>query len=90
MSPPKTGVATPHEVRVRMYRVGFGDCFLVLFNYRRRLADGRNQRSVLIDFGRTRTPRGRRGPDLPAVARQISQDCGGTLDVVVVSHRHSR
>ncbi len=70
-----------------MYQVGFGDCFLILFNYHRPLPDGRRQRSMLIDFGSTAGPRGRR-LDVEEVAKRIARDCGGKLDVIVVSHRH--
>ena len=87
VSPAGISGPTPHETRVLMYQVGFGDCVLVLFNYRRPLPDGRRQRSMLIDFGSTHGPRGRR-LDLAGVAARIGRDCGGKLDVIVVTHRH--
>lgn len=76
---------TPREVRVRMYQVGFGDCFLVSFYYSRKLEDGRAVRHMLVDFGSTRYPK--RGFELTGVAERISSDCD-ELDVLVVSHRH--
>lgn len=77
----------PHQVRVRMYQVGFGDCFLVLFDYKKDLADHRRQRSMLIDFGSSHGPKGAK-LDSKKVAERIAADCGGKLDVVVVTHRH--
>jgi hypothetical protein len=77
----------PFQVRVRMYQVGFGDCFLVLFDYKKPLGDGRSQRSILIDFGSSHGPEGR-SLKSEEVARRIAADCGGKLDVVVVTHRH--
>ena len=80
-------VTGPDRITVRMYQVGFGDCFLLSFFYRRPLADGRAERHVLIDFGSTHAPeRGRL--DMADVARRIGDDCGGKLDVLVVTHRH--
>jgi beta-lactamase superfamily II metal-dependent hydrolase len=79
--------AKPERVTVRMYQVGFGDCFLVSFAYARPLADGRAERHMLIDFGSTHAPRHQR-LDWTALARRVGEDCGGKLDVVVVTHRH--
>ena len=79
--------AKPEHVTVRMYQVGFGDCFLVSFAYPRPLPDGRADRHVLIDFGSTHAPRHQK-LDWPAIARRLAEDCGGKLDVVVVTHRH--
>jgi hypothetical protein len=70
-----------------MYQVGFGDCFLLSFRYGRPLRDGRAERQVLVDFGSTHAP-ARQRLDMAAVAEKIAQDCGGKLDVVVVTHRH--
>ena len=78
--------AKPARIRVRMYRVGFGDCFLLSFEYATPLSDHRSERHILIDFGSTRLP-GSRG-DLVPIARLINQHTGGKLDVVVVTHRH--
>jgi hypothetical protein len=73
------------EIRVRMYQVGFGDCFLVSFAYDGAFADGRRDRQVLIDFGTRRAATGVSAQD---VARKIAEHSGGRLDVVVVTHRH--
>ncbi|MFB7894076.1 hypothetical protein ACFC1I_17885 [Microbacterium sp. NPDC056044] len=82
-------MSTPIRVRVRMYQVGFGDCFLVSVEYDAPLADGRAERHLLIDYGTSRSPRegmarGRMGD----VAAMIEKHTGGELDVLVVTHRH--
>jgi hypothetical protein len=69
-----------------MYRVGFGDCFLLSFGYDRPLPDGRDERHVLIDCGTVRAPPG--GAGLVAVAHDIARRCAGRVDAVVVTHRH--
>jgi hypothetical protein len=43
-------------VTVRMYQVGFGDAFLLSFGYDAPLADGRDRRHILIDFGSLMDP----------------------------------
>jgi hypothetical protein len=75
-----------------MHQVGFGDAFLLTFRYRRPV-DGRDERHVLIDFGSTHWPheedRRNGGEDEHvAVARSIAQRTSGTLDAVVMTHRH--
>lgn len=75
------------SVSVRMYQVGFGDCFLVSFQYDGPATPGtRDERHLLIDFGRNRKPHF--GGDLTEVARSIKERCGGDLDAIVVTHRH--
>ncbi len=84
---------TPAEVRVRMYNVGFGDCFLLSFTYRKPVASDlepdkeRLVRHVLFDFGTT--SRARTRVTLARLAERIASDCEGRLDAVVVSHRHA-
>jgi hypothetical protein len=70
-----------------MHQVGFGDCFLLTFGYDRALADGRDERHVLIDFGSTRWPDDG-GDEHAVVAQAIAARCGGKLDAVVLTHRH--
>ena len=72
------------HVSVRMYEVGFGDCFLLTF------PTGDGPKRVLIDCGHHAA-----GPPLrhefPAVVDHILEDIaalGGHLDVVVCTHRH--
>jgi hypothetical protein len=77
-------VSGPSSVRVISYNVGFGDCFLLSFQYPDNTAD----RHVLIDFGTTKLPSlGERS--LEVVARQIRDDTNGKLHVVVATHRHA-
>lgn len=80
------GQPVPERTRIRMYQVGFGDCFLLTFEYAAPLQDGRSERQVLIDFGSTRRPK--EGASLEDVARMIEGHSGGQLDAIAVSHRH--
>jgi hypothetical protein len=82
-------VSAPLRVRLRMYQVGFGDCFLLSVEYDEPLPDGRAERHLLIDYGTSHSPRegmarGRMGD----VAALIEKHTGGELDVLVVTHRH--
>jgi len=74
---------SPVDVRIRMYNVGFGDCFLLTFRYK----DG-DERHVLIDFGSTAAPL-RRESQMDLTAANIKKITGGRLDAVVVTHRHA-
>lgn len=69
-----------------MYRVGFGDCFLLSFSYAQPLPDDRRERHVLIDFGSTSLPA---GGGLEKVGQLIRLHSAGQLDAVVVTHRHA-
>jgi len=76
---------TPTSVTIRSYQVGFGDCFLVSFNYGE---DGHAaRRHVLIDFGSTSLPK-KGGFSLDSVAKDIKAQTGGKLTAVVATHRH--
>ncbi|HEX2088248.1 MAG TPA: hypothetical protein VHF89_21350 [Solirubrobacteraceae bacterium] len=77
----------PSRVTVRLYQVGFGDCFLLTFSYPRRLEDGRTERHLLIDFGSTRWPKPRAG-GYAEIAADVKQRTRGRLDAVVMTHRH--
>lgn len=72
----------PHTLVIRTYQVGFGDCFLLTFEY-----DDTDNRHVLIDFGTVK-----RNPDsavsLDDVAQSIRDETGGKLHIVVATHRH--
>lgn len=76
----------PVRARVRMYQVGFGDCFLLSFEYPGALEDGRSERHILIDFGSTRRPA--HGGDPDEIASLITEHTHGALDVIVATHRH--
>lgn len=69
------------HVDIRAYVVGFGDCILL------RLPDGTQTRHVLIDFGRAPNDAGSL-ERFPAIAQDIAAQCGGHLDLVVVTHEH--
>jgi hypothetical protein len=81
-----TASSPPLRARVRMYQVGFGDCFLLSLEYREKLADGRDERHVLFDFGSTH---GARADAMVEVAELIRDHCHGQLDAVVATHRHA-
>jgi hypothetical protein len=79
-------MASPTSVEIRAYQVGFGDCFLVSFVYRK------FKRHVLIDFGTTELPKAgglKPSQHMPAVAEHIKKVCGGKLTAVVATHRHA-
>ena len=74
----------PKSVTIRMYNVGFGDCFLLTFEY------GNGARHMLVDFGSTSAPKsGSRKVDyMERVANDVKSVCKGKLDVLVATHRH--
>lgn len=69
------------DCRVRMFCVGFGDCFLLTFGYGKAV-----RYHVLIDFGTTRQAPD--GPDPVAVAKQIAATIGDDPWIIVATHRH--
>ena len=73
-----------NRIRIRMYRQGLGDCFLLTFPYDR----PERNRHVLIDFGTTKRPEGATEGWVMRIAEDIRDECGGELDAIVVSHRH--
>ena len=87
---------TPQRISLRVYPVGFGDCFLLGFHYA-----GGDDRFVLIDFGSTeltkkRMPRSHAFLDyMKKVADDIAARCGrkngkgGQLHAVIATHRHA-
>jgi hypothetical protein len=82
-------VSAPVTVRVRMYQVGFGDCFLVTVEYDGPLPDGRAERHLLIDYGSSRSARdGRAKGRMADVAALIEEHTHGVLDVLALTHRH--
>jgi hypothetical protein len=79
--------AAPTSVTIRMYNVGFGDCFLLTFNY------ARAARHMLVDYGSTSAPKrvpgtGKNTDYMKRVAEDIQAVCQGKLDVLVATHRH--
>ena len=72
----------PRALRIRAYDVGFGDCFLLTFQYKS------GERHVLIDFGSTAAAK--KGIPLEmTIAANIAEVTRGKLDAVVVTHRHA-
>jgi len=69
----------PTKITIRMFVVGFGDCFLLTFHYDPPLTD----QSILIDFGSASG-----NADLKGIANEIRQACNGKLYAVVATHRH--
>ena len=87
--PPTPRIKAPKSgVRVRMYRQGHGDCFLLAFKRSR----GTKPFFMLIDCGRKKgsTPEDLtdHNIDMDAVIEEIWKDTAGKLDVVVVTHEH--
>lgn len=71
-----------HGVRIRMYRLGVGDCFLVRFR-----RETEPPFTMLIDCGVHAAQAG--GPDLiREVATDIAKQTHSRLDVLVVTHEH--
>lgn len=74
--------APPGRVKVRMYRQGFGDCFLLAFG-----GEHGEQTYVMIDMGVVNAAGGK-----PATMRQIAASIhaatGGHVDVLVITHEH--
>jgi beta-lactamase superfamily II metal-dependent hydrolase len=75
--------ATPKQLTIRTYQVGFGDCFLLSFEY----AKGK-ERHILVDFGSTALPEKTPKKQLTLIANDIKQRTGGKLNAVVATHRH--
>jgi len=69
----------PTGLRVRMYRVGFGDFFLLS------VPSAKGAKHILIDCGVHAVDLGSIGD---AVA-QMAEDCGKHLSLVIMTHRHA-
>ena len=65
----------PTSYTLRAYWVGFGDCFLLTFNY------PKGDRHVLIDFGTAKQPPKTGAGYMHGIAKRIAEDCGGKLHV---------
>src|SRR5882724_8086565 len=72
----------PTSLTLRTYQVGFGDCFLLTFNY------AKDARHILIDFGSTGQPKIVGPNPMERIAADIKEQCGGKLHAVVATHRH--
>jgi hypothetical protein len=79
---PRAGEA---GIRVRMYRVGFGDFFLVTF-----LASSGEPAHVVIDCGVFKgTSQGGDIGSIEAAVEDMARVTGGQLALVVMTHRHA-
>ncbi|HEX7151610.1 MAG TPA: MBL fold metallo-hydrolase [Thermoanaerobaculia bacterium] len=68
------------KLRVRMYRVGMGDCFLVT------IGSGSKAQHILIDCG-VHSQSQFKG--LAEAVEAIEEETGGKLDVIVATHAHA-
>ncbi len=82
----------PIKAMLRAYQVGFGDCFLLSFEY-----TGGDKKHILIDFGSTGLPKGMPEKEKPGwmlrIARDIREQCkdkngNSKLHMLVATHRH--
>jgi hypothetical protein len=75
--------SVPKSVNIRTYQVGFGDCFLLSFDYA-----GGKKKHVLIDFGTKALPKGSPKGLMLKIANDIKDVVGNDLVAVVATHRH--
>jgi hypothetical protein len=75
----------PSSIAVRMYNVGFGDCFLLTFRYG---GAAKSERHMLVDFGSSAAPRYGPKDYLQRVAEDIARESQGKLHVLAATHRH--
>jgi len=81
--PPRPTPRAPRSVRVRMYRHGLGDCFLLSFPGLKR----GELFHILIDCGLISVATNPK-EKMTAVARDIQKTTGNRLDLVVLTHQH--
>jgi len=79
----KSSGTNTEQLRVRMYRVGFGDFFLLT------VPSKKGPQHILIDCGVTKgkTGKGDIGTIKDAVA-DMARETGGKLALIIVTHRH--
>lgn len=76
----------PSSIAVRMYNVGFGDCFLFTFRYPASAQIA--ERHMLVDFGSSAAPRYGPKDYMQRVAEDIARQSKGKLHVLAATHRH--
>jgi len=77
MTAPETGI------KVRFYRIGHGDCFLLATKKPNGTA------YILIDCGnKPGSPAFVKGKGLSDIVKHIHDACGGHLDLVIITHEH--
>jgi hypothetical protein len=74
----------PEKLTIRCYGVGFGDCFLLTFDY----PGGAASRHMLIDFGSMQRPPNAASNLMGKIAADIAKTVGKRLQVLVATHRH--
>jgi hypothetical protein len=74
---------TPKRVTIRTYHVGFGDCFLLSFEY-----SPKAEKHILIDFGSTGFSKDVPKSRMMDIAQDIRERTQGKLHGVVATHRH--
>jgi hypothetical protein len=77
-------MAVPKKVSVLAFQVGFGDCFLLRFDY----AAGK-RRHVLVDFGSFPKASWLKNDGMRRIAEKIKTESGNKLQAVVATHRHA-
>lgn len=75
----------PPSIAVRMYNVGFGDCFLLTFRFG---GAAKSERDMLVDFGSSAAPRYGPKDYLQRMAEDIARESRGKLHVLAATHRH--
>lgn len=81
---------SPEAFVLRTWKVGFGDCFLLTFEYGGTTGD----RHVLIDFGSMKYPKDAKSGHMTRVLKMIRDETktaehpGGKLHAIVATHRH--
>jgi beta-lactamase superfamily II metal-dependent hydrolase len=78
-SPPAASGQNVEGLRVRMFRVGFGDFFLLT------VPTAKGDRHILIDCGVHAKDLG----SIQDAVRQMASDCGNELALVIMTHRHA-
>ena len=77
--PPRGDSQASLPLRVRMYRVGFGDFFLLS------VPDDGGYRHILIDCGVHHSDIG----SIDSAVAQMARDCEGKLALIIMTHRHA-
>src|SRR5688572_624718 len=79
--------APARGVKVRMYRTGLGDCFLMAFPSKKAGAGGAFY--MLVDCGVFKaTPAEKNAPWIKTIVENIRDATGGKLDLLVITHEH--
>lgn len=72
-------IKKPNQVKVNIYNVGFGDCFLLTFKYSDQKAV-----KILIDCGTSSETK----EHMKKVVDKLIKDCDSNIDALVITHRH--